>query len=62
MLLHATLSCFGVGAGKPENKAAAQQVWVKRAQYNSQANLAKYSPEHEDATAKESLYVKDYKY
>jgi fructose-bisphosphate aldolase class I len=49
-------------AGKKENVEAAQAVWVKRALFNSQANLGKYTGGQEDASAKESLHVKNYTY
>ena len=44
--------------GKPENKEAAQAVFLSRAQKNGAANLGQAPMEE----AGESLYVKDYKY
>jgi fructose-bisphosphate aldolase class I len=51
-------------AGKDENKVAAQAKLIQRAQANSKAQLGKYDPAtaDEDASAAESMYVKNYVY
>merc|ERR1712032_1395918 len=51
-------------AGKDENKVAAQAKLIQRAMANSKAQLGKYDPAtaDEDASAAESMYVKNYVY
>jgi len=53
-----TLKAWG---GKPENKAAAQEVLMTRAKAHSQAQLGTYGGSA-DGAGKESLYVKNYVY
>eukprot|EP01025_Chloroclados_australasicus_P048512 TRINITY_DN549_c0_g1_i1.p4 TRINITY_DN549_c0_g1~~TRINITY_DN549_c0_g1_i1.p4 ORF type:complete len:130 (-),score=31.95 TRINITY_DN549_c0_g1_i1:585-974(-) len=48
--------------GEDANVEAAKQALLKRAHANSMAQLGKYSPEEEDAMAKEGMYVKGYTY
>lgn len=50
-------------AGKDENIAEAQKVFLGRAKANSEATLGSYNASGDAAAgANESLYVKDYKY
>lgn len=48
-------------AGKSENIKAAQEALMIRAKANSEAQLGKYQGS-DDQSAKESLYVENYKY
>jgi len=48
--------------GQSDNVKTAQQVFMARAKANHEAALGKYIPGSSDATAKESLYVKNYSY
>eukprot|EP01026_Neomeris_dumetosa_P068627 TRINITY_DN672_c0_g1_i2.p1 TRINITY_DN672_c0_g1~~TRINITY_DN672_c0_g1_i2.p1 ORF type:complete len:388 (+),score=59.97 TRINITY_DN672_c0_g1_i2:107-1270(+) len=48
--------------GEEKNIEAAKQALLKRARANSMAQLGKYSPEEEDAMAKEGMFVKGYTY
>jgi fructose-bisphosphate aldolase, class I len=48
--------------GKPENAKAAQDALLKRAKANSEAQLGKYDPSGEAASAGERTYEKGYKY
>merc|ERR1711865_74046 len=48
--------------GKPENIKGAQEILIKRAKANSDAQLGKYVSDGEDASAKEGMYVKGYTY
>jgi fructose-bisphosphate aldolase, class I len=47
--------------GSDANRAAAQESLLRRAKANSEAQLGKYTPEGEDASA-EGMYEKGYKY
>jgi fructose-bisphosphate aldolase class I len=57
-LQHSTIRAW---AGKDENLAKAQEVFITRAKANSEATLGKYQGS-KDASASESLYVPNYKY
>jgi fructose-bisphosphate aldolase class I len=48
-------------AGKEDNVAAAQAVFIKRAKANSEAQLGKYTGST-DGSGSESLFVKGYVY
>lgn len=48
--------------GQDENRDSAQQALLRRAKANSEAQLGKYSPEGEDATAAQGMYEKGYTY
>jgi fructose-bisphosphate aldolase class I len=48
--------------GKPENLKAGQEALLKRAKANSEAQLGKYDPSNESASAGERTYEKGYKY
>jgi fructose-bisphosphate aldolase class I len=48
--------------GKDESIPAAQKALLVRAKANSEASVGKYTGSGANASAKESLYVKDYKY
>jgi len=54
-------SCLKKWAGKDENWKEAQQILLGRAKANSEAQLGKYAGS-QDASAKESLFVANYKY
>lgn len=54
-------TCVKTWAGKPENLKAAQDALMVRAKANSEAQLGKYAGS-DDAAAKESLFVGNYKY
>jgi len=54
-------SCIRTWAGKDENHAKAQEVFITRAKANSEATLGKYQGS-KDASASESLHVKNYTY
>jgi fructose-bisphosphate aldolase class I len=54
-------SCVKTWGGKPENVKAAQDIFMVRAKANSDAQLGQFKGSG-DASAKESLYVADYKY
>jgi len=49
-------------AGKPENIAKAQEVFIERARANGLANLGKYTGDAATDLATASLFEKDYKY
>jgi fructose-bisphosphate aldolase class I len=49
-------------AGKKENVAKAQGVFLERCKANSEATLGKYAGGSGSGLASESLHVKDYKY
>jgi fructose-bisphosphate aldolase, class I len=51
-----------VWSGKEDNFVAAQKALLARAKANSEASVGKYTGSGANALAKESLYVKDYKY
>jgi fructose-bisphosphate aldolase class I len=55
-------SCIKTWKGEAANVQAAQDVWVRRAKANSEANLGKYAGGAADASATESLFVKGYTY
>jgi fructose-bisphosphate aldolase, class I len=48
--------------GQDENRDAAQQSLLRRAKANSDAQLGKYTPEGEDASAAQGMYEKGYTY
>jgi len=54
-------SCIRAWAGKDENLQKAQEVFITRAKANSEATLGKYQGS-KDASASESLHVKNYTY
>merc|ERR1712100_802087 len=53
-----------IWAGKDDNTVSAQSKLFQRASANSKAQMGKYdkATANEDATAAESMYVKDYSY
>ena len=53
-----------IWAGKDDNTVTAQSKLFQRASANSKAQMGKYdkATANEDATAAESMYVKDYSY
>eukprot|EP00969_Alexandrium_andersonii_P102909 4541176-Alexandrium_andersonii.AAC.1 len=57
-------TCLKTWAGKDDNKVTAQAKLLQRAMANSKAQLGKYDPAtaDEDASAAESMYVKNYVY
>jgi fructose-bisphosphate aldolase class I len=55
-------TCLKTWQGRPENVAAAQEALLKRARANSTAQLGKYDPSKEDASAGEGMFEKGYKY
>jgi len=55
-------SCLKIWGGKKESFAEAQKTFLVRAKANSQAALGKYTGDAANASASESLYVKNYKY
>lgn len=48
--------------GQDGKRAAAQEALLRRARANSQAQLGKYTPEGEDASAAQGMYEKGYTY
>jgi fructose-bisphosphate aldolase class I len=48
--------------GQDENRGAGQQALLRRAKANSDAQLGKYTPEGEDASAAQGMYEKGYTY
>lgn len=48
--------------GQDGNREAAQQALLRRAKANSEAQLGKYTPEGEDASAAQGMYEKGYTY
>lgn len=48
--------------GQDESRDAAQQALLRRAKANSEAQLGKYTPEGEDASAAQGMYEKGYTY
>lgn len=48
--------------GKDESRDAAQAALLRRAKANSEAQLGKYTPEGEDASAAQGMYEKGYTY
>jgi fructose-bisphosphate aldolase, class I len=48
--------------GVDENRTAAQEALLRRAKANSEAQLGKYTPEGEDASAAQGMYEKGYTY
>jgi fructose-bisphosphate aldolase class I len=54
-------SCIRTWAGKDENLLKAQETFITRAKANSEATLGKYQGS-KDASATESLHVKNYTY
>jgi fructose-bisphosphate aldolase, class I len=48
--------------GSDANRTAAQESLLRRAKANSEAQLGKYTPEGEDASAAQGMYEKGYTY
>jgi fructose-bisphosphate aldolase, class I len=48
--------------GQDDKRDAAQQALLRRAKANSEAQLGKYTPEGEDASAAQGMYEKGYTY
>eukprot|EP00892_Ulva_mutabilis_P012558 jgi/Ulvmu1/9675/UM055_0013.1 len=48
--------------GQDDNRDSAQQALLRRAKANSEAQLGKYTPEGEDASAAQGMYEKGYTY
>jgi len=48
--------------GSDANRGAAQEALIRRAKANSDAQLGKYTPEGEDASAAQGMYEKGYTY